>query len=218
MKKKYYISFAFLILFIVFTILVKTIDVQAIGPNGSMIGFASVNQAFFCAFSGNAFCYFLTELLGYAAILVIGCFALYGLISLIREKSLAKVNPVIYALAATYAIVLGAYVIFEKLCINARPILEDGELAASYPSSHTMLIVSVFATASIALGALLDKDNKLNKLARIACLLVIIAATFGRLFAGVHWLTDIVGSLLFSAFVILLFKATVEVIQKKISE
>lgn len=215
MKKKYYPSVAFLLLFILFTVLVKIVDVAPIGPMDSEIGFASVNMGFFNAVGSNAFCYTLTELLGYVAILVIGCFALYGLISLIKEKSLAKVNPVIYALAATYAIVLGAYVIFEKICINVRPVLEDGELAASYPSSHTMLIVSVFGTATIALAALLGNKHRFVKIARVVSILVMLAATLGRLFAGVHWLTDIVGSLLFSAFVILLYKATVEVILNK---
>ena len=127
--------------FIVFTVLVSTVDVRFIGPANSKVGLASVNEAFFKTFKGNDTLYLLTEILGYLTFLIIGAFAVLGVYQLIKGKSLKKVDVKIIALGVFYVVVLIFYVLFEVLVINYRPVLVEGELEASYPSSHTVLSI-----------------------------------------------------------------------------
>ena len=129
------------ILFAVLIVLVKTVDVQQIGPEGTSIGFAGINKAMNEATGLNMTLYKITEVLGLLALAVAGCFALLGLVQLIKRKSFAKVDPEIYALAGLYVVVLMLYVIFEKVIINYRPVImpDEEHVEASFPSSHTML-------------------------------------------------------------------------------
>lgn len=61
-------------------------------------------------------------------------FALLGAAQLVRRKSLLKVDGSILALGVFYITVLAAYLIFEEVVVNYRPVLIDGKLEASYPS------------------------------------------------------------------------------------
>ena len=86
--KKYYSTIFWGLCFIVFTILVKTVDVQPLGAEASLIGFAGLNTAIFNLLGTNAFCYKLTQAFGLLAILVAGTFAVIGALQLIKRKSL----------------------------------------------------------------------------------------------------------------------------------
>ena len=94
---------------------------------------------------------------------------------------------------------IACYLFFEKVVINCRPILMDGNLEASNPSSHTMIVVSIMATASMAFRALCPQKKGWCLAVDIFAAVVIAVTVMGRLIAGVHWLTDIVGGLLLSA-------------------
>ena len=92
--------------------------------------------------------------------------------------------------------------------INYRPILIDGMLEASYPSSTTLLVLSVMPT-------LVDQVNRRStnlRFRRFVCVMSIVFSSFmviGRLVAGVHWFTDIVGAVILSAGLYCLYKAMV---------
>jgi len=52
----------------------------------------------------------------------------------------------ILLLGAYYVLVILCYLLFEMVPINYRPILINGNLEASYPSSTTLLVLSVMPT------------------------------------------------------------------------
>ena len=197
-KKFILASVLLLVSFIVWTILVKFIDVQGIGPNGSSVGFATLNGVFHRFTGTNMTLYIITDWLGLVPIAVALGFALLGLIQWIRRKSILKVDLDIIALGCFYICVMAMYVLFECVVINHRPILINGYLEASYPSSTTMLVMCVIPTAMMQLGARI-KHKALRML--IISLLAAFCAfmVMGRIISGVHWLSDIIGGALLSA-------------------
>ncbi len=202
-------------LFAVLIVLVKTVDVQQIGPEGSSIGFAGINKAMNDATGLNMTLYKITEVLGLLALAVAGCFALLGLVQLIKRKSFAKVDPEIYALAGLYVVVLALYVIFEKVIINYRPVImpDEEHVEASFPSSHTMLGIVIMGSTFIIIDKYI-KNESICKSVRIVSILILIAIVFGRLFSGVHWLTDILGGVLISSALLFIFSAVIGALNK----
>jgi len=184
-------------------------DVAAIGPNGTKVGFAGINKAVHDLTGVNMLWYDITDYIGYAAIAVCGLFAVAGLVQLIKRRSLKKVDREIICLGFLFAAVAACYVFFEKFIINYRPIIMPGETEpeASFPSSHTMLIMTVM----IAVMIISDSYFKgaLGALVRVICFLVVLVTVGGRLWCGVHWFTDIVGGILLSLTMLLLFSAAV---------
>ena len=74
-----------------------------------------------------------------------------GLGQLLKGKSLLKVERSILALGVFYAVVMAAYLVFEVWVVNYRPVLIEGALEASYPSSTTLLVLCVMPTAMMQL-------------------------------------------------------------------
>ena len=208
--KKSFLTFAILLaVFIIFTILIKIIDVRAIGPEKSEVGFASLNDAFHNTFNYNETFYKISKYLGYASFLLIALYGLIGLVQMIKRKSITKVDKNILLLGSFYALVLIVYVFFEKIIINYRPILEDGVLEASYPSSHTILSICV-CMSSIIISSRVFKNKKNIKIFNILTLLLMFGIIITRTLSGVHWLTDIIGGILISASLCYLYKAELE--------
>lgn len=202
-------------LFVVLIVLVKTVDVQQIGPEGTSIGFAGINKAMHDATGLNMILYKITEVLGLLALAVAGCFALLGFVQLIKRKSFAKVDPYIYALAGLYVVVLALYVIFEKVIINYRPVImpDEEHVEASFPSSHTMLGFVIMGSTFIVIDKYI-KNESICRSIRIVSILILIAIVFGRLFSGVHWLTDILGGVLISSALLFIFSAVIGALNK----
>ena len=204
--KKYLSPIFWGLCFIIFTILVKVIDVQALGTQGSLIGFASLNLSVNQLLGTNHFCYLITQLFGLLAIFLAAVFAVMGFVQLIKRKSLLKVDHEILMVGIVYAIVIILYVLFEKLAINYRPVvLEDG-LEASYPSTHTMLILTILGTALPLAGRYIS-NPKIALLAKLLCIVIMWLTVVCRLLSGVHWFTDIIGGVLISLCLISLFKS-----------
>lgn len=213
--KKFLTAMVLFAIFIIFTLAVKVVDVQAIGPNGSEVGFAALNGFFFNLLGTNDLCYKLTKLLGYLSFLVAGLFALTGCIQLVRGRSLKKVDYRLLLLACFYVLVIIFYLLFEKLVINYRPmILDETEgLEASYPSSHTMMLLCIMGTAYMLLPRYLS--GVLAFVGRIVCVAMMVIMPIGRLLSGVHWFTDIIGSVLLSAALITLYAAAISFVAQK---
>ena len=200
--------------FILWTILICCVDVQPLGQNGTNIGFASFNVRFHELTGEHMMLYKLTDLIELAAIAVCVCFAGLGLVQLIKRKSLRKVDADIVLLGIYYIVVILAYLFFEKVPINYRPVLIDGALEASYPSSTTLLVLSVMPTLKFQIDR--RAGNEIVK--RITTAFVIIFSAFiviGRIFSGVHWATDIVGAVLLSFGLYLIYRAAVFLTDEK---
>lgn len=151
--------------------------------------------------------YTITDWLGLVPLCIVLGFATLGLVQLIKRRSFLKVDSSILVLGGFYIIVMAAYVFFEVFVINYRPVLIEGYLEASYPSSTTMLVLCVMPTAVMQFHSRI-KNDRLRKI--IECILVIFTVFMvaGRLISGVHWFTDIIGGILFSAGVDMLYYST----------
>ncbi len=220
MKKKPAIYAAILtILAAVFTILVKIIDVQSIGPNGSKVGFSGWNSAIHEAFGYNETLYKITEYLGYLLFGFVLIYVVLGLIQLIKRKNIMKVDRNILCFGGLMVAMLITYVVFDKLAFNFRPVILDGELEPSFPSSHTL-----FALCIAGGIILLNKDTiSSNKFSKIISILVMFIASFtvvGRMLSGVHWITDVLGGVLISAALLSIYNTSltpIKNIRKKYS-
>ena len=192
----------------VFSLLTYFVDRQPVGYEGTSVGFATLNSGFSKVFGYNQIMDIISDLAMYTAFLVVVYFAVMGLAQLLRGKSITKVNKAIVGLGILYFIVAVIYVAFKKIPINYRPILQPGEteIETSFPSTHTLVITTVFGSAILAFRALLT-DKKAIRSLTILLVIFMVVGVVARLFAGVHWVTDIIAGLLFSATLISFYAA-----------
>ena len=196
-KKSLIISVILLASFIIWTVILCFADVRAVGPEESSVGLGGLNEYFHGLTGANMLLYTITDWLGLVPICVAFCFAVLGAIQLIRRRSLFAVDHDILALGVFYACVLAGYLLFEFVVINYRPVLIEGRLEVSYPSSTTMLVISVMSTAIIQFNRRIK--NHIFRNIVIAVVIVFIAfMVVGRVLSGVHWITDIIGGALLS--------------------
>ena len=189
------------VVFVLWTVLVCFVDVRTIGPEGSSVGFATLNGFVHELTGVNWLLYTVTDWLGLVPIAVALGFAILGLVQLMKRKSLWKIDHSILALGVFYIVVMAAYVFFEMVVINYRPTLIDGYLEASYPSSTTMLVMCVMPTAAMQLNARI-KNTVFRRCVIITIIVFIAFMVISRFVSGVHWITDIIGGALFSAGVV----------------
>ena len=199
-----------LIAFALWTVLILLVDVRAVGPNDSKVGFATFNTWFHRLTGVHMALYTVTDWLGLVPIAVCMGFGCLGLYQLIKRKSLFKVDADILLLGGYYILVIFGYLFFEMAPINYRPILIDGFLEASYPSSTTLLVLSVMPTLVFQVNRRCDN----RKMKQITMIIVVLFSAFmviGRLISGVHWATDIIGSILLSFGLFKLYQSAVTV-------
>ena len=216
-RKLLVLGIGFIIAFGLWTWLIQIIDVKSAGVNGTDIGFATINTWFHSVIGVNMTIYNITDWLGLVPIFICMFFGGVGFIQLIKRKSLFRVDFDIIALGIYYVIVISGYLIFEMIPINYRPILINGFMEASYPSSTTLLVLSVMPTLVFQANRRL-KNTILKKTIIIIAEIFTIFMVVGRLISGVHWLTDIIGSVLLSVGLFYLYKAIVLLRKKNISE
>ena len=158
--------------------------------------------------------YTITDWLGLVPIIICMCFGVLGLVQMIHRRSLLKVDSDILLLGAYYVVVILGYLLFEMVPINYRPILIDGNLEASYPSSTTLLVLTVMPTLKY------QADRRIaNPVIREAITVFVIVFTafmvIGRLISGVHWATDIVGSVFLSSGLFMIYRFMAEYTRPK---
>ncbi len=215
--KKLFNGTALLILFVLWTILVQSIDVRDVGVNGTSIGFATLNTWFHKLTGVHMTIYIITDWLGGVPICICVFWGIVGLRQLIIRKSILKVDADIVFLGIYYLVVIFAYLIFEMIPINYRPILMNRFMEASYPSSTTLLVLSVMQSLKYQI----DRRCKNATIRDISNVLTVVFSTFmiiGRLVSGVHWCTDIVGSIMLSMGLFDVYQFSVEFVEHRKSE
>ena len=183
--------------FFLWTVLVCFVDVKPIGPDNSTVGFASLNSFFRNIIGVNMGLYTITDWLGLVPIGFALSFAVVGLFQFINRRSFLKVDKDIHALGAYYIVVVIIYFSFEYIVINYRPVIIDGKLEVSYPSSTTLLVISVIPTAMLQIKERI-KNNITRKIVLFFLSVFTVFMIIGRLISGVHWFSDIVGGVLVS--------------------
>lgn len=207
-RKLLLLGIGFIIAFAVWTWLIQIIDVKPAGVNGTEIGFATINIWFHSVTGVNMTLYNITDWLGLVPIFICVFFGGVGFIQLLKRKSLFKVDFDIVALGIYYVIVISGYLIFEMISINYRPLLINGFLEASYPSSTTLLVLSVMPTIIIQANRRL-KNSTIKRIIKIITVIFTIFMVVGRLISGVHWLTDIIGSVFLSVGLFYIYKGII---------
>lgn len=183
-------------------------DVQAIGPQETSVGFATINQFVHDLTGVHMTLYTITDWLGLVPLGFVMGFALLGIIQWIKRKHILKVDYSILVLGGFYIIVMAAFFLFEILVVNYRPVLINGYLEASYPSSTTILVMCVMPTAIMQLRSRIQNDL-LRRFVTYAISAFIVFMVVGRLVSGVHWITDIIGGALLSAGLVRMYRVII---------
>ena len=213
-KKSLFSGLIFISLFTIWTFLIQLVDVQNIGLNNSNVGFATFNTWFHSLTGINFTLYNITDWSGLVPIFICMIFAMLGLVQLIKRRSLIKVDLDIIILGVYYIIVIFGYLIFEMFPINYRPILINGFVEASYPSSTTLLVLSVMPTLVFQVNRRI-KNPTIIKVITILSAIFSLFMVIGRLISGVHWFTDIIGSIFLSFGLFYLYKGIVLLTDKR---
>ena len=202
-----------LAVFVLWTVLIRFVDVEAIGPRQSSVGFATLNGYIHNLTGVNMSLYVITDWLGLVPISVAFGFAVLGLVQWIKRKSLLKVDRSILTLGGYYVVVMAVYILFEIVVINYRPTLIDGYLEASYPSSTTILVMCVMPTAMMQLRTRI-KNDLFRRCVMLTITVFITFMVIGRLVSGVHWITDIIGGALLSTAIVLMYYSIGNIVAK----
>lgn len=207
-RKSFYIGLGLLALFVLWTVALHVVDVRAIGPGGSSVGFATLNKLIHNSTGVHMLLYTITDWLGLVPICLIMGFGVLGLCEWIKRKNLFKVDYNILVLGGFYIVVMAIYIFFEMFVVNYRPILINGYLEASYPSSTTMLVMCVMPTAIMQFNARI-KSNGFKKCVNILIAIFIAFMVIARLLSGVHWFSDIIGGALLSGGLVMMYHSIV---------
>ena len=207
MRKNYlwlFTGIGLVVAFLLWTWLVCCVDVQPIGPHHSTVGFAALNQWIHQHIGVHMTLYIITDWLGFVPLGIAFGFAILGLSQWIRRRRVVNVDHSILALGGFYILVVAIFLLFEAMVINYRPVLIDGILEASYPSSTTLLALTILPTAMLQL------QNRVKNLVLRQWLHLLMGAftafmVIGRIFSGVHWFSDIVGGILLSSGLVSLY-------------
>lgn len=216
-SQKYMLIAAILFLvFVAFTFVVTHIDVRAIGPQQSSVGLASLNQWVFDFLGVNLLWYEITGWLGAIVMLFPLGFAVLGAYQLFKRKSLRKVDEDVLLLGGFYVVIAAVYLFFEQVVVNYRPIILETALEASYPSSHTMMVISVAMTTILQFHRLFSQQKIWLIVSETIIMMLMVVTVMGRLISGVHWFTDIMAGIILSVALVMLYYAlTIRLKEKK---
>ena len=203
-RKIFIVSMCLLTAFVLWTLAICFLDVRAIGPQGSSVGFAGINGFVHNLTGVHLGLYNITDWFGLVPIFVCMGFGILGLVQWVKRKSICKVDHDILVLGGFYIVTIAAYLFFESMIINYRPVLIDGVLESSYPSSTTMLVMCVIPTAIMQFNGRI-KNKVLRNIVAVTMIVFTAFMVIGRLISGVHWLSDIVGGALLSGGLVMMY-------------
>lgn len=211
-KKKISGSSGFFTVFLIFTIMLRAAGGEAIAPDGSSVGFSSVNKAFNALFPYNETYYGIYEILVYVALGFVLGFVLFGVLEAVKGKSIKAVDTEIWTLIGFYVTLLIFYAVFNKLYINYGPAVLDEGLKSSYPAKETVTAVCIFLSSIFMFEKYLKKNAVVKSITQGLAIVLALGVTITAAFSGTFWLTDIVGGLILSVALILLYRELSKVI------
>ncbi len=195
--------------FLLLTTAVMYMDKEAIGPQDSVVGLGKINGYVHETVGLNMKWFIVSEWLGWIALALVPGFSVFGLIQLIKRGSLKRVDDNILILGFFYILVALIYAFFEMCIINYRPVILKESLEASFPSSHSMVVLFIMAT-SITQFRIRIKNALLKNIVVLISALITIITIAARLLSGVHWFTDILGGILLGATLAFAYQLTIQ--------
>ena len=211
MKKKFILALTLLVAFTLWTLALCYVDVQPIGLRESAVGFATLNGFVHRLTGVNMTLYTITDWLGLVPVAIGFGFAILGLVRWIKRKNILKVDYDILILGVFYILMLAVYILFETVIINRRPVLINGYLEASYPSSTTLLVLCVMPAAALQFRS--RTKGMWKKIITVAIIAFVVFVIGGRLLSGVHWFSDIVGGILLAGGLVTLYDANCHLVE-----
>ena len=184
-----------LALFAALTVSLVFVDRQPIAGDGSLVGLATFNLDARTILGQSNLMEKLSNLLLIVPAVGALMIAIVGCKQLIRSRSRSGVDRDLWLLLGIYGAMLVLYVLFNCISPNNRPILEDGVCEPSFPSSHTLLAVTMCGTAMIQAVQRIRQEG-LRTAALVICAVGMVGIVAARAMAGVHWPTDILGGIL----------------------
>lgn len=207
--------FSCLSLFVLLVILILVVDVQVHPYTLKNVGLYSLNELFILNNSSQKMWDVLSDVFMYIAIVGVLVVAVFGAYQLIKNKSFKKVDSEIILLGGFIILLAIAWILFDKfVVINHRPIIVDGEIEGSFPSTHVMLVTFVY----LALGQFLKLDSKPNKVKYVYYVIasiVIIITSLGRILSSMHWFTDVLGGILLGLTLYFAYLKVIGIIKEK---
>ena len=199
-KYGYFIASAVLLLiFIVFTILVKTVDVQYYF-NNTYVGFYSIKSKFgefVTNFGKYESMSKMSDIILYLSFAYILGLFIFAVIELIKNKSFKKLNMNYYLVLGGYVLTAIFYFVFEIVKVNYSPISPIDNLKPSYPSSHVLLGCMFYLLNTFTAMKLLKPEKEwIKPLVFIATGVICLLLIFTRALSSKHWLTDIIASII----------------------
>lgn len=207
-------SVMFFALFVSFTLLVALSCRKPLVLGEKQITANSIDLLCFSLITSHTFWFVLTEIIGYLALFIAFCVSIYGVFSWIKTKSIKRINPLVLASLIAFVITVLFYVAFEFIPINYRPILIDGNLEKSYPSSHSLLIVVVSLTLKDILSEKIA-NKKIRIAINVVLIILILFTLIGRILCARHWVSDVIGGALLGLSIYYAFKAMAETFWNK---
>lgn len=213
MKKYLYLLFPAIsfISFLVFTILVKTVDVTYIQDIG-YLGFYNVNTSINSKIQAmNTPLYDkLSDVIMIISFVSVAIFAVIGIVQLIKRKSFKQVDPILYILLALYVLVAAMYLTFSLMKINFSPLSTKENLKDSYPSSHVFISITLFVSGVITATKYVNMGKWMNVIGFAGAILLSILSAITRMFSGQHYFTDIIGAVLLAIFLISVYYSAIK--------
>lgn len=143
----------------------------------------------------------ITNIILIASIIVLGLFAVLGLTQWISRKSLKKVDKQLLWMILPIALMVIVYLVFDKVLpsiIKPYPLVRpDNSGEPSFPSTHVMIVTTIFFCASAALPKYTKSKALIFIIDIIMFALASLVAT-GRVLANKHSVVDIIGGAIFA--------------------
>lgn len=140
-----------------------------------------------------------TDIVLYASLTALGIFIVLGLVQWITRKSLKKIDHPILCMIIPLILMVLVYVLCDKVLPHFfdMPTRPDGSGEPSFPSTHVMVVGTIFCLIAIALPYYLH-SHALRAVIWILMALLITLCAVGRIAANKHSLTDVLGGLGFA--------------------
>ncbi|MBR2658515.1 phosphatase PAP2 family protein [Candidatus Saccharibacteria bacterium] len=137
-----------------------------------------------------------TDIVLVASIAMLAIFFILGICQWISRKSLKKVDKRLLFAPIPLVLMVVIYFIFDKfLVLNTRP---NGSGESSFPSTHVMVVATIFFIVAIILPKYIRSKVALAIL-DIVMLALLSIVCVGRILSDMHWLSDVIGGLAFAA-------------------